>query len=70
MYTHVKAHGFKLCCFLLPVSVYIDVNFILSYVKIGSYFSHMSIHYTFATNTVTKEMLVIDEPAHVGVAIT
>ena len=46
--TNVKAHGFKLCCcFLLPVGVCIDVNFILS--TIGSFVSRVSNHYTFAT---------------------
>ena len=46
--------------------MYIDVNFILGYVTMGSYVSRLSTH-TFATNTVTKEMLVIDELAHVAV---
>ena len=66
----MKAHGFKLCCcFLLPISMCIDVNFILAYVMIGNYVLRVSTHYTFATNTVTKEMLVINEPAHVAVRL-
>ena len=69
--THVKAYGFKLCChFSLPVGVY--VNFILAYVTIGSYISPMSTNYTFATvykGRHTKEMSVIDEPAHVAVGL-
>ena len=70
----MKAYGFKLCChFPLPVGVYnIDVNFILAYVTIGSYISHVSTNYTFATvykGRHTKEMSVIDEPAHVSVGL-
>ena len=67
----MKAYGFKLCCrFPLPVGVCNDVNFILAYVTIGSYISHVSTNYTFATvykGRHTKEMSVIDEPAHVAV---
>ena len=36
---------------------------------IGSYISRMSTHYTFATNRVTKEMSVFNEPAHVAVRL-
>ena len=68
---HIKAHGFKLCCcFSLPISVCIDVNFILAYVTIGSYILCMSTNYTFATVYMerhTQEMSVIGEPAHVAV---
>ena len=50
----------------------IDVNFILAYVTIGSYISCVSTNYTFATvykGRHTKEMSVIDEPAHVAVRL-
>ena len=50
----------------------IDVNFILAYVIIGSYISCVSTNYTFATvykGRHTKEMSVIDEPAHVAVRL-
>ena len=59
-------------CFSLPVSVCIDVNFILAYVTIGSDISCMSTNYTFATvynGRHTKEMSVIDEPAHVAIRL-
>ena len=58
--------------FLFPIGVCIDVNFILAYVTIGSYISRVSTNYTFATvykGRHTKEMLVIDEPAHVAVRL-
>ena len=48
------------------------VNFILAYVTIGSYISRVSTNYTFATvykGRHTKEMSVIDEPAHVAVGL-
>ena len=32
-----------------PIGVYIDVNFILAFVKTGCYVSRMSTHYTFTT---------------------
>ena len=73
MDTHVKAHDFKLCCcFSLPVGVCLDVNCILAYVTIGSYISCVSTNYTFATvykGRHTKEVSVIDEPAHVAVGL-
>ena len=50
----------------------IVVNFILAYVTIGSYILCVSTNYTFATvykRRQTKEMLVIDEPAHVAVGL-
>ena len=56
--------------FSLPVGMCIDVNFILAYVTIGSYILHVSTNYSFATvykGRHTKEMSVIDEPAHVAV---
>ena len=56
--------------FSLPIGVCIDVNLILAYVTIGSYISRVSTNYTFATvykGRHTKEMSVIDEPAHVAV---
>ena len=58
--------------FSLPIGVCIDVNFILAYVMIGSYISRVSTNYTFATvykGRHTKEMSVIDEPAHVLVRL-
>ena len=57
--------------FHLP-SVCIDVNFILAYVTIGSYILRMATNYTFATvykRRHTKEMLVIDETAHIAVGL-
>ena len=70
---HVKAHDFKLCCcFSLLVGVCIDVNFILAYVTIGSYISCVSTNYKFATvykGRHTKEVLVIDDHAHVAVGL-
>ena len=48
------------------------VNFILAYVTIGSYISRVSTNYTFASvykGRHTKEMSVIDEPAHVAVGL-
>ena len=73
-----KAHDFNVCfCFLLPVEVCIDVNFILAYVMIGSYVSRVSTYYTVSTlykerHCHNKEMLVINKPAHFagGFAIT
>ena len=69
----MKAHDFKLCCcFSLPVGVCFDVNFILAYVMIGSYISHMATNYTFATvykGRHIKEMLGFDETAHVAVGL-
>ena len=65
----MKAHGIKLCCcFLLPISVCIVVNFILAYVTIGSYVSHTLAHLQLFTRevTVTEEMSVIDEPEPVA----
>ena len=53
-------------------SMCIDVNFILAYVTIGSYILCVSTNYTFATvykGRHTKEMSVIDEPAHVAVGL-
>ena len=53
----------------------IDVSFILAYVTIGSYVSHVSIHYTFATVYkmrhchYLKEMPVIYKPVHVAVRL-
>ena len=67
-----EAHGFKLCCFSLPVDVCIDVNFILAYVTIGRYISCVSTNYTFATvykGRHTKVITVIDAPAHVAVGL-
>ena len=72
----MKAHGFKLCCccFLLPLGVCINVNFILAYMTIGSYL-YVSCYYIMhlqlftRKDTVTKEMLVIDEPVHVAVGL-
>ena len=61
----MKAYGFNLCCRRLGVCI--DVNFILAYVTIRSYISHVSTNYTFATvykGRHIKEMSVIDEPAH------
>ena len=60
------------CRFSLPVGVCFDVNFILAYVTIGSYISHVSTNYTFATvykGRHTKEMSAFDEPAHVAVGL-
>ena len=54
------------------LSVCIDVNFILADMTIGSYISGMATNYTFATvykERHTKEMLVIDETAHVAVKL-
>ena len=69
----MKAYGFKLCCrFSLPVGVCIDVNFIMAYMTIGSYISRVSTNNTFVTvykGRHTKEMLVIDEPAHAAVGL-
>ena len=69
----VTAHDFKLCCcFSLPVGVCIDVNFILAYMTIGSYILYVSTNYAFATvnkGRQIKEMLVIDETAHVAVGL-
>ena len=69
----MKAYGFKLCCrFSLPVGVCIDVNFIQAYVTICSYILRVSTNYAFATvyrGRHTKEMFVIDEPAHVAVGL-
>ena len=69
----MKAHDFKLCCcFSLPVGVCIDVNFILAYAMIGSYISRRATNYTIATvykGRDIKEILVIDEAAHVAVEL-
>ena len=54
------------------MGAFIDVNFILAYVTIGSYISHMSTNYIFATvykGRPTKEMSIIDEPANVAVGL-
>ena len=71
-----KAHDFKLCCcFLLPVDVCIDVDFILAYVMIGSYNVCLarvnSLHScnSLQGKTFTKEMLVTNVPAHVAVRL-
>ena len=53
--------------FLSPVSVCIDIDFILAYEAIDSHVSRMSTYYTFAT--VHKEMSVMDECAHVAVRL-
>ena len=50
----------------------IDVNFILAYVTIGCFISRVPTNYTFATvykGRHTKEMSVMDEPAHVAVGL-
>ena len=69
----MKAYGFKLCChFSLPIGVCIDVNFSCLLDKFGSYISRVSTNYTFAIvykGRHTKEMSVIDEPAHVAVRL-
>ena len=71
----MKAHGLKLCCcFLLPVCMCIDVDFILSYVTNGSYVSRMSTHFTLATVykttlSLTEEMLIINEPVYIEVGL-
>ena len=58
--------------FSLPVGVFIDVNFILTFVTIGSNSLLMSTNYTFATiykGIHTKVTSVIDEPVHVAVGL-
>ena len=72
----MNAYGFKLCCrFSLPIGVCIDFDLMpisAAYVTIGSYISRVSTNYIFATvykGRHTKEMSVIDEPAHVAVRL-
>ena len=58
----VDVFHFPSVCALMSISA--------AYVTIDSYISHVSTNYTFATvykGKHTKEMLVIDEPAHVAV---
>ena len=60
----VVVFHFPFVCVLMPISA--------AYVTIGSYISRVSTNYTFATvykGRHTKEMLVIDEPAHVAVRL-
>ena len=68
----MKAYGFKRCCrFSLPIGVCIDVNF--SCLRDDwQLHTRVSTNYTFATvykGRHTKEMSVIDEPAHVAVML-
>ena len=59
----VVVFHFPLVCVLMPTA---------AYVTIGSYISRVSTNYTFATvykGRHTKEMLVIDEPAHAAVRL-
>ena len=68
----MKAYGFKLCCrFSLPIDVCIDVNFSCLRDDWQLHLARVN-HYTFAIvykGRHTKEMLVIDEPAHVAVRL-
>ena len=60
----VVVFHFPLVCVLMPISA--------AFVMIGSYISSVSTNYTFATvykGRHTKEMSVIDEPAHVAVRL-
>ena len=68
----MKAYGFKLCCRFHFPSVCVLMSISAAYVTIGSYISRMSTNYTFAIvykGRHTKEMSVIDEPAHVAVRL-
>ena len=72
----MNKYGFKLCCrFSLPIGVCIVFDLMsisAAYVTFGSYISRVSTNYTFATvykGRHTKEMSVIDEPAHVAVRL-
>ena len=72
----MNEYGFKLCCrFSLPIGVCIVFDLMsisAAYVTFGSYISRVSTNYTFATvykGRHTKEMSVIDEPAHVAVRL-
>ena len=61
---YVVVFHFPSVCVLMPISA--------AYVRIGSYISRVSTNYTFATvykGRHTKEMSVIDEPAHVAVKL-
>ena len=60
----VVVFHFPSVCVLMPI--------LAAYVIIGSYISRVSTNYTFATvykGRHTKEMSVIDEPAHVALRL-
>ena len=68
----MKVHDFNCVVVFHFLSVCIDVKFILADMTIGSYISRMATNYIFATvykERQTKEMLVIDETAHVAVLL-
>ena len=68
----MKAYGFKLCFRFHFPSMCVLMSISAAYMTIGSYISHVSTNYTFAIvykGRHTKEMSVIDEPAHVAVRL-
>ena len=50
-------------------SLCVSMSISAAYVTIGSYISRVSTNYSFAKGRHTKEMTVIDEPAHVAVRL-